>query len=157
MKKNSLLLTGAAALVALVAVSSVAYMTYAQTNTDSNSTGTPPCGKNLTEEQKAQMEAKRTEMEANQTEINNAMSQGYDAWVTAVKKIMGESAQILKEVTADNFSKYVEAQGYVDQAKDLMEKARTIYDEIGIKGPGPGMGMERGHGGFDGHGMEMGK
>jgi hypothetical protein len=75
------------------------------------------------------------------------MAQGYNAWVTAVKKIHGESAQILNQVTAANFTKYVEASGYMEQARTYSEKARTILDEIGVQGGmGKGMGMHEGGG-----------
>lgn len=152
MNKSKIILSSAAALVALVAVSGIALMTYASTNdTDTSSTNTPaPCGRpgdNLTAEQKAAMEARRTEMEANRTAIQTAIGQGYDAWVAAVKKYNGESAPILEDVTADNFSEYAEAQGYMDDAQELMQKARTIYDEIGVRHMGMGMGEGRGQGG----------
>jgi hypothetical protein len=155
MKKSNIIMAGSAALVALAAVTGVALSTYAQTNTvssSSNSSTTQNSFKNgryanLTDEQKAAMEARRQEMEAVQTTIKTAMSQGYDAWVAAVKKAYGDTAQILDGVTADNFAKYVEASGYMEQAKTYSQKARTILDEIGVQGGlGSGMGKHEGKG-----------
>jgi hypothetical protein len=166
MKRSNIILTSAAALVALVAVSGIALMSYAQTTTDTtntaDTTSQAPCGqygKTLTDEQKAEMEARRTEMEAERAAIRNAISQGFDAWVAAVKQYKGESAPILDEVTADNFNQYAEAQGYMDDAQDLMDKARTIMQEIGIDHPGMGMGKGMGgpgHGGRGGFGGQFG-
>jgi hypothetical protein len=157
MKKSNIIMASAAALVALVAVGGVAFSTFAQTNADSSSNTSTTQNilkgdrfANLTDAQKLEMQTKmdaqKKAMEANQAEIKTAMSQGYDAWVAAVKKINGESAQILSQVTADNFAKYVEASGYMDQAKTYSEKARTILDEIGVQG-GMGEGMGRHEGG----------
>lgn len=169
MKKSNIIVTGTAALVAIAAITGVAFSALAQrTTTSVNSTtaNNAPGGRmgqwqNLTDEQKAereaQMEAHRQEMETVRTAIKTAMSQGYQAWVTAVKKYNGETAQILDEVTADNFAKYVEASGYMEQARTYQEKARTILNEIGVHdgmGKGMGMGGGRGMGGFGGpHGQ----
>jgi hypothetical protein len=154
MKKSNIIMASAAALVSLVAISGVAFSTFAQTNAGSASDNTSTAQNNfkgnrfanLTDAQKlemqTQMEARQKTMETNQAEIKTAMAQGYDAWVAAVKKINGESAQILSQVTAENFAKYVEASGYMDQAKSYSEKARTILDEIGVQG-GMGGGMGR--------------
>ena len=156
-------MVSAAALVALAAVGGVAFSTYAETNTacsSCNSSATQNNFKNgrftnLTDAQKLEMqtkmEANRKAMEASQAEIKTAMAEGYEAWVAAVKKIHGESAQILSQVKADNFAKYVEASGYMEQARTYSEKARTILDEIGVQG-----GMAGGMGKHEGKGRGMG-
>lgn len=108
--------------------------------------------KNLTDEEKsaldAKMKASQADRAAKQAAIEAAIAAGdYNAWAKAV----GENCPLLKNVTVDNFSKYV-------QAEKLMKQAGDIYKEIGInKGLGfkdaqggvpsaNGMGAQRGHG-----------
>jgi hypothetical protein len=142
MKKSNIIMTSVAALVALVAVTGVAFMSYAQSNASTTPNNFGPREnrwENLTTEQKAQMEADRTAREAEkaarQTEMNTAIAQGYDAWAAWVKKNQGENAPILSKITTENFAKFAEANGY-------LEKARSIYQELGIEGGfGPGMGL----------------
>ena len=156
MEKKNFLLTGLAGLVALVAVAGIAYSSFASTPSTGMNTQTSGNGigkgmgmhqrqANLTDEEKAKFDAQRAErvkdMEAKRAEITSAMAQGYDAWATAVKKQMGDSAPILEQVNAKNFGKYAEAHGY-------MEKAHVILEEIGVdRGLGAGKGMGRGMGG----------
>jgi hypothetical protein len=66
----------------------------------------------------------------------------YNAWVTAV----GPNAPILKQVTAANFSTYVQAYNLEVQANALEVQARTLMTGIGVKGEGFGM-----MGGMGGH------
>ncbi len=156
MKKSNVMMTGAAALVALVAVAGMAMYTFAQDNTATDTPTAPFFGRggmqwqNLTDEQKTQLEAQRQaqqeKYQAERDEINAAMAKGYDAWVTVVKKYMGENAPILSVINTGNFDKYVQAQGYSQQAQ-------TLYDEIGL--PGKGFGGCLG-GGFGRHGGMMG-
>jgi len=138
MKKTNYLIGGAAALVSIIAISGIALSAYAQTPVKQ---GLMRGWNNLSSEQKAEMEARRTERNSEREQIHAAVSQGYAAWAEAIKKYRGENAPILKQVNADNFAKYAQAMGYVNEAETQMEKARTVLDEIGVDGVGMGMGM----------------
>jgi hypothetical protein len=154
MKKSNILMTGAAALVALVAVTGVAFMSFAHDDTSDTTADKPLCEfrmhkwQNLSEEEKAeleaQMEAKRAEMEAKQEAVQAALEAGdYQAWVQAV----GEDSPMLEKINESNFSRYVEANNY-------MEQARGIFEELGItKG---GFGKFGGHMGMRGFGGKLG-
>ena len=153
MKKSNILLTGAAALVALIAVIGIAFSSFALDDT-ADTTADTPCGfkmhkwQNLSEEEqadlKAQWEAKRTDMEAKKEAVKAAIEAGdYDAWVEAV----GEDCPMLDKINEDNFSRFVEAHNY-------MEQARVIFEELGIKKDG--FGKFGGHMGKRGFGMKLG-
>jgi Spy/CpxP family protein refolding chaperone len=154
MKKSSLLMTGSAALVALVAVVGLAFVSYAQNNTSTTqNSGTAntmqhrgdKMGKwqNLTDEEKEQMDAQRqereAEMQAKRDKVVAALDQGYDAWVSAVKENMGENAPILDEVNADNFARYAEAQKLISQGRQIMDELgiREGFGKHGRMGMGP--------------------
>lgn len=112
--------------------------------------------KTLTDEQKAEMDAKiknaQSEMAARQAAIDTAVAANdYNAWVKAV----GEKSPLVSKINAANFSKYV-------QAENLMKQARDIYKELGIN---QGEGFKNGNGRvspsgvpgkFCGHGLEKG-
>lgn len=75
----------------------------------------------------AQKAARQTEMAA----VNAALSAGdYNAWVTAVKA-QNANNPVLSKITADNFSRYVEA-------NKLRVQADAIMKELGINQPGMG-------------------
>jgi hypothetical protein len=83
---------------------------------------------------KAEMEAKIAQERA---EIDAAIAAGdYNAWKTAVEKT-ARGTQITSIITAENFSKYAEMEGY-------MTKARSIATELGLEGNGMGKGFGRG-------------
>ena len=96
---------------------------------------------NLTDKEKATMEAERearqAEMEAKNTAIKTAIeASDYDAWVEAI----GSDNQITQKITADNFSSYVEAY-------NLQEQAKTILSDLGLEGNmGMGFGGDMDHG-----------
>ncbi len=96
---------------------------------------------NLTDEEKATMEAERearqAEMEAKNTAIKEAINASdYNAWVEAV----GSDNPITQKITVDNFSKYIEAY-------NLQEQARTILTDLGLEDNlGMNFGGDRGHG-----------
>jgi len=146
MTKSNIYLTGAAALVALAAVASIGFITHAQ----SEATSTPEwfgrhMRQNLTDEQKAELQDKigqfKATADANRQKIIDAMAQGYDAWVQAVKDIQGDTAPILSKINAGNFSQYAQAYNYMSQA-------RQIYTNLGL---------DQGEFGFGRHGGMMGK
>ncbi len=94
---------------------------------------------NMTEAQKAAVEARRTEMETKMTAVKAALTASdYNAWVAAEKAI-NEDCPMLTKVTADNFSKYAEAM-------KLRFQADTIMKDLGIDGPGMGLGLGMGMG-----------
>ncbi len=87
-------------------------------------------------------EAQKTEMDAKMAAVKAAIASGdYNAWVTA-KKAINNNCPELTKITADNFSKYVEATKLRDQADSIMK-------DLGIDRPemrGRGMGEHRGMG-----------
>lgn len=132
MKKSNLIITGAAALVALVAVTGVVASSYAF----GGNFGMPGAGRG---NMAPKNEEFRADMEARREAVDSAIgANDYDAWVKAV----GENAPILEKINKDNFSKFVEAHNLMNQARDIMK-------ELGVeRGPmmGSGRGMDfRGH------------
>lgn len=88
----------------------------------------------MTDAQKAAMEAKRAEMETKMAAVNSALTASdYTAWVAA-EKALNENSPMLTKITADNFSKYAEAM-------KLRFQADAIMKDLGIDGPGMGHGM----------------
>lgn len=125
----------AAVLVTMIAIAGITYYTWAADNNANNTaSGTPGffrhMNKNLTPEQKSalqsQWEVKNAQFKAKNDAIKAALdANDYNAWVKAV----GEGAPILEKINQDNFSKLVEANGY-------MEKAQAIMAELSIQGRG---------------------
>jgi hypothetical protein len=150
MKKSNIMMTAAAALVALVAVTGIAISTFAQ-DAATDTTEDMPCYQgvhqwlNLTDGQKAELEAKKQEMlalrEANHEKIEAAMEEGYDAWVEAITEVQGAGAPILNQINGDNFSRFVEGHNY-------MEQGREIFEELGINRGFGKRGMHGRHGFF---------
>lgn len=143
MKKNNLIISGTAALVALTAVGGMAFSSFAASNsvvTDGSTTGSTRglfAGKQLSDEDRAafelKMEERRSEMDAKRTAVKAALDAGdYNAWVAAE----GEDNPILEKINTDNFARFVEAH-------KLMDEARIIMEELGIE---KGLGGERGMG-----------
>ena len=143
MDKSKTIISGTAALVALVGISGLAFLSFAADSTTVANTGTGSAavgcpmrggfGKNLSAADKAAFEAKRTAATA-------AITAGdYDAWV----KTLPSDAPILTKINKDNFSQFV-------QAHNLQDQARVIYQKLGIDGMGMGGGMGFGgrHGGM---------
>ena len=101
-------------------------------------------GRQLTEEQKAEMEARRTEMESQRQAVEAALAAGdYQAWLSAI----GENNPMAEKITAENFPQLV-------KAHNLQREAREIMASLGLEaGPfGPG-GR---HGGHMGMGLGLG-
>ncbi len=159
--KKSNIIAGAAALVAVIGISGLAFSSFAAdsdtaVNTANRGRGLMGqanlMGIELTDEQKAQLEAKRTEMEtereARRTEMEAAMDKGYEAWVAQIKEEFGDEAPVLDTINASNFDRYKEGH-------NLMEQGRAIMEELGVEGNGLRMGKGmgkggRGHGGMGG-------
>jgi len=154
MKKKNIVTTSVLSLAMIALAAGFAFNAYAQTP-DTNTAKAMFRGEgfrqnvNLTDEQKADMEARRAEMEATRAEHQAAMqtalnSGNYDTWVQVVKNQMGDDAPILSQVTADNFSQFVEAHQLMTQAQDKfaalgIERGFGMHD-----GAGHGRGMGRG-------------
>ncbi len=103
----------------------------------------------MTEDQFTKMATNRATMEADRTALETAITNGdYAAWVKLITA-KNPDAPILKVITADNFSKLKDLQ-------NLKTQAQAIEKELGIEGPGFGMGMgfemggEHGRGGHGG-------
>ncbi len=101
-------------------------------------------GRQLSDEQKAEMEARRTEMESQRQAVEAALAAGdYQAWLSAI----GENNPMAEKITAENFPQLV-------KAHNLQQEAREIMASLGLEtGPfGPGgrhggpMGMGLGAG-----------
>jgi hypothetical protein len=88
----------------------------------------------MTDTQKEEM---KTKTEAIQTAIDD---EDYDAWVAAVEAV-NENSPLLSKITSDNFDDYVEA-------SQLVEKANSIFKDLGVNGVNIGMGggQPGGHG-----------
>lgn len=153
MKKSNIISVSAAGLVALIAVSGIAFSTFASNgNANGNSNrpeDMPPRGwqKNMTDEEKAEwqekIEAMRAERESQREAVIAAIEAGsYSDWVEA----MPENSPILEKITADNFARFVEMH-------NLRQEANAIALELGIDRGG--MGFGQGRGGFD-KGMRKG-
>jgi len=102
---------------------------------------------NLTDAQKAEMEANRAAMETKFEAVKAALvASDYNAWVAA-QTAVNANCPLLTKITADNFSQYV-------QAYNLRIQADTIVQGLGIDGPGNG-GLGFGMMGGAGHGMHL--
>jgi Spy/CpxP family protein refolding chaperone len=158
MKKKNIVKASALSLATIALATGFAFSAYAQTSdtATNNQAGTGNklghqfrMENNLTDEQKAEMEARRiemkTKMEANRAAMQTAINSGnYDTWVAVVKAQMGEQASILNQVTADNFPQFVEAHQLMNQAREKL-RAIGVDDGMGFN-HGPKKGMGRGLG-----------
>lgn len=100
----------------------------------------------LTEEQKAEREARRSEMETKLSAVNTALEAGdYNAWVAAV----GADCPMLEKINDYNFNRYVEAYKLRQQEQKIMEElglnGGDIHAGLGM-GNGMGRGLKMGHG-----------
>lgn len=107
---------------------------------------------NLSETDKTKLEAEReshrAEMEANRAASQAAIASGsYTAW----KEAVGENSPFAEKVTAENFSKFVEAHKLMDQSREIL---KSIGIEEGVD-MGMGMGKALGHGRGMGQGCGM--
>jgi len=140
MKKTNLIIVSAAALVALIGVVGIAVSSYAQGGMFSGREKEfkMKFEKNLSEDQIAELKAnwqtKQAEIEAKQAEIKTALSNGYEAWVAAIKENMGEDAPILEKINEGNFAKFVEAHSYMEQAGDIFTELGLEYGQFEKKG-----------------------
>lgn len=151
--KNNLVISSAAALVALVAVTGLAISTFAAepTSTDTNSTVTQKgfFGRNLTDEQRADLQSerdvRRAQRQAEMEAVRAAIEAGdYNAWKNAVDT----DAPILTKINESNFSRLVEMHNLKDQANDIREELGIERGDMrgdGFEGCG-GMGMRHGGG-----------
>lgn len=81
-------------------------------------------------------DAQKAEMKAKFDAVKTALESGdYNAWVTA-QKAVDENCPLLSKITADNFSKYVEASKLRNQADSIMKDLGI--DQPGMGGFGPG-------------------
>lgn len=146
MKQNKIISLGAV-LVSLTAIIGLAAVSMAAAdNQNADSFKQPPasCGQHrqnfnrpeLTEVQKKEIDAKRQAIE------DALANNDYQAWVQAV----GSDCPLLEKITADNFSRLVEAYQLKQQAGDLMGQARQIREQLGLKGLQSGKGEFRGFG-----------
>jgi len=153
MKKSNLIISGAAALVALVAVTGLAMSSYAadtDTSASANANQRGLFGRNLTDEQKTDMQAERdamrAERDAEMQTVRDAIEAGdYNAW----KSAMDEDAPILEKINEGNFSKLVEMHNLRQQADDIAAELGIVKGEMRGEGFGGGMKMGmRGGGGM---------
>lgn len=109
----------------------------------------------LTDEEKAEREAKREEMqaerEARREQRQAAIEEGYDAFMDLV----GTNDPILEELSEDEFPTFQEAHELMENARGLMDQAQEKLESIGINRGFGERGMMHGwkKGGFGGRGM----
>ena len=76
--------------------------------------------------------------------VKTAIESGdYQTWLEAV----GVDSPMAQEVTAEEFPRLIEAHGLMEQAREKMEAAQQIREEIGLPGrmgKGPGVPGEFG-------------
>ena len=149
MKKSSIVISSAAALVAIIAVSGLAFSSFAaNSDTAGSAINKPFFARGISDETREQFqadrEAFRAEREARHEAVEAVLDAGdYNAWV----EVVGEDAPILEKINANNFSRFMEAHKY-------MEQGRSIMEELGIEKGGFRM---HGMGGFHGHGRMWNK
>lgn len=164
MKKKTIISASVLSLAVIVMAAGFAFNAYAQTTNVSTGANLGFRAEhfgpntNLTDTQKAELEARRAEMAATRTEHQAAMqtainSGNYETWAQAVKDQMGDKAPILSQVTATNFSQFVEAHNLMAQAQ---EKFATMGIDRGF-GMRGGVGMHNGSGRGEGIGRGMGR
>lgn len=151
MKKEKTIMAGAAALVALVAVTGMAMSSFASDSDVNNESCFSHKGlmfnKNLTDEEKEEMKASFEEMkderEAQRELTQNAIEAGdYNAWLATIP----ENAPIREKINADNFSRLVEAHNLREQARIMMEELGIERGDMGREKIGDGTGRMHGGG-----------
>lgn len=159
MKKKNIVTSSVLSLAMIALATGFAFNVYAQTP-DASAEKSIFKGErfgqnaNLTDEQKAEMEARREEMKTtrdeNQAAMQTALNSGnYDTWVEVVTEQIGSDAKILTQVNADNFSEFVEAHQLMTQAQDKFSSL-GVERGFGMREGGQGMNKGAGHG----HNME---
>jgi hypothetical protein len=153
MNKSNLIISGAAAMVALVGIGGLAFSSaFAQDTSLDNerqnnefiAPGQFRAGGDcpLTDEER---QARWGDMDARRAAIESAVEAGdYQAFAKAV----GEEMSILDYVNEGNFDRFQEAHNLRQQAREIME------EELGIeRGSGMGLGTGKGMGRHGGMGM----
>ena len=139
----------AAAMVALVAVSGVAFMSYAATDDDTSNTSFGDKIRqhmNLTDEEKAEREVEREEFKAERdmerVARQTAISSGdYATWLATV----ATDASIRDKVNADNFSRFGDVHALLEEGRDILENELGIErGDMGHKEFGDKMGRRGG-------------
>jgi len=99
----------------------------------------------LTPENQAKREEQKAINEAARQQMDAAIESGsFDTFKTYASTVpMGQ--KMLEKITTENFSKLVEAHNNQKQAMELMEKSRTLMQELGFEDfhRGPGRKMMR--------------
>jgi len=133
---NKKFLTGGAILVALVAVIGISFTSFAA-NGESGQNHAQfkkncmqneecPFADKLSPEER---EAKKKEWEQKKEEIMHALENGdYQAWLEAV----GADSLAAQEVTEEEFPRLLEAHQLMNEAKEKIEQAKQIKEEIGL-------------------------
>jgi len=89
-----------------------------------------PDFKNLTDEQKQEMQARHEEAQAKHEDIAAAIELGdYDLWLETV----GSDSPMAEQVTEEEFPTLVQAHGLMQEGKEKFEQARNIREDIGLK------------------------
>ena len=141
MKKTSIILASAA--VAIAVIGAIGYSAASFASEDSQPAGFGQRFENLSDEQKADMEAHRTEMEAKHEATQAALAAGdYEAWLASLP----ENCPMREKITAENFPRLVEAHQNLDAAKAIFEEL-GIEKGFGMMGGGKGQGKMMGMGG----------
>lgn len=81
--------------------------------------------------------ARQEQREANRAVLEEAMDQGYDAWIQAVNTLENKP-WVADQVTEENFDQFVELH-------NAREQVRTISEELGLEAPSRMHGMKQGY------------
>jgi hypothetical protein len=153
MKKETLVTMSAISLVVLAAIGGMAFHSFAASSTAANSTSSDTDatsadktffgrhwgGRPLTATEQTQRDARSADAQTKFEAVQKALTANdYNAWVAAIKAI-NPDAPILGKINSTNFSKFAEA--HTD-----IRNARAILEDLGVDGPGYGIGMGQGFG-----------
>lgn len=121
MSQKQIISLGAVAMV-LVAVIGMSVASYASQGDDGTSKDHPMFNSHQWQEKKAEMQAKKEVVKA-------AIESGdYQTWLEAI----GEDSKIAQTVSEDEFPFLLEAYSLMQEAKEKMEQARQIKEDLGF-------------------------
>ena len=91
----------------------------------------------------AKMEERRAEMEAQREKMDAVMESGdYNAWAEFISEFHPD-APMLDVINADNFPRLTEMHQLQKEAREKMEAAHAIAEELGLPQPKMGRGMHK--------------
>lgn len=129
------ILTLGAVMVALVAVVGVSIASYAASDNNAEQNKMGPW------QNSAEWQERHQLMQEKREAIESALANGdYNAWLEAV----GSDSLQAQEITAEEFPRLIDAYNLEKEAREKMEQARQIREELGLSFPGGRMGERMG-------------